>query len=211
MEDYKDWEDVLRHDVSNLVEEHFNDINPAEVIYDVGANVGVFTDLILKKYKDVNVVLFEPIVDYYNYLVNKYKDYEGIAIYNCALIDSARHLKISRDGNNLGYNTISEIKQYGRFEDIKGVSLSQIVEAANLPLPDYIKVDVENSEYLFVEGCKELFKKHKPKKIVIEVGILKDDNLWEKEKEMMEYLFSLGYQRFDYEQYQSTYEAVFRM
>lgn len=120
MTDYTGWEQVLYQDVSNLVEEHFNDIKPGEVVYDVGANVGVFTDIILKKYNNVAVVMFEPILDYYNYLVNKYKDYEGVAIYNCALIDTPRHLRISKDGNNLGYNTLAEIKEYGNFEDIKG-------------------------------------------------------------------------------------------
>jgi len=211
MPDYSHWEQVLQADVSNLVDSHFRDIKPGEVIYDVGANVGVFTDLLLKKHNNIVVVLFEPIVDYYNYLVDKYKDRQGISIYNCALIDSARHLKISKDGNNLGYNTISEIKEYGNLEEIKGASLTQLVEAANLPLPDCVKVDVENSEYLFVEGCKDLFKTHLPRKIVIEIGVLKGNSLWEKEKEMLEYLFSLGYKRFDYEQHQSTYEAVFRM
>lgn len=211
MSDYNGWEQVLYQDVSNLVDQHFNDIKPGEVIYDVGANVGVFTDVILKKYNNVTVVLFEPILDYYNYLVNKYKDYQSIAIYNCALIDSTRHLKISKDGHNLGYNTLAEIKEYGNFEDIKGVPLSQFIEAADLPLPNCVKVDVENSEYLFVEGCKELFKRHLPRKIVIEIGILEGSPLWEKEKEMMEYLFSLGYKRFDYEQYHATYEAVFTM
>jgi FkbM family methyltransferase len=211
MSDYNSWEQVLHHDVSNLVDQYFNDIKPGEIIYDVGANVGVFTDIVLKKYNNVTVVLFEPIVDYYNYLVNKYKDCENIAVYNCALIDSPRHLRISKDGNNLGYNTLAEIKEYGNFEDIKGAPLSQLIEAANLPLPDCIKVDVENSEYLFVEGCKGLFKSHLPRKIVIEIGVLEGHPLWEKEKEMMEYLFSLGYKRFDYEQYQATYEAVFTM
>jgi FkbM family methyltransferase len=209
MNNYNDWERVLYHDVSNLVDQHFNDIKPGEVIYDVGANVGVFTDIILKKHSNASVVLFEPILDYYNYLVNKYKDREGIMIYNCALVDSPRHLRISKDGNNLGYNTLAEIREYGNFEEIKGAPLSQLVEAANLPLPDCIKVDVENSEYLFIEGCKDLFKTYLPRKIVIEIGVLKGNPLWEKEKEMMEYLFSLGYNRFDYEKYQSTYEAVF--
>lgn len=209
MADYSAWENTLSRDVESLVVNYFNDTKPGDVIYDVGANVGVFSDKVLDRYKDVQLVLFEPVRDYYEYLKEKYSNNSNVKIYNFALVERERPLAICRDLHNLGYNTISEIQMYGSIENIKGVSLSDIIKSENLPLPNLIKVDVEESEYLFILGCKELFKYHLPRKIVMEVGILKSNSLWEKEKEMMEYIFSMGYRRFEYTEYTHTYEAVF--
>lgn len=209
MGDYSGWEQVLSADVGKLVDSYFNDITPGEVIYDVGANVGVFSNKILNLYPDVTLVLFEPVKDYYQYLKDKFAENKKVKVYNFALIDSTRFLSISKDGANLGYNTLTEISKYGNVEDVNGISLSSLQRIENFPLPDLIKVDVENSEYLFIEGCKEMFKLHTPRKIVMEIGVLKTHPLWYKEQEMIEYLFDLGYSRFDYKERTNTYEAVF--
>lgn len=209
MGDYSGWEQVLSTDVENLVDNYFNDIAEGEVIYDVGANVGVFSSKILNRYPDASLVLFEPVKDYYQYLKDKFADNKKVKVYNFALIDSTRFLSISKDGQNLGYNTITEISKYGNVEDVNGISLSSLQKIENFPLPDLIKVDVENSEYLFVEGCKDMFKLHTPRKIVMEIGVLKTHLLWYKEQEMIEYLFDLGYSRFDYKERTNTYEAIF--
>lgn len=209
MVDYSGWENTLSGDVGKLVDDHFSDIKDGEVVYDVGANVGVFADKVLGKYPNAKLVLFEPIKDYYNYLKTKFADKPNVSVHNFALIEDTRFLTISRDGNNLGYNTLSEISKYGLEEEINGISLSSLQRIENFPLPDLIKVDVENSEHLFIEGCKQLFKQHIPRKIVIEIGVLNGHPLWEKEQEMMEYLFSLGYSRFNYKENTGTYEAIF--
>lgn len=209
MGDYSGWEQVLSTDVGNLVDNYFNDIAEGEVIYDVGANVGVFSSKILNRYPDATLVLFEPVKEYYQYLKDKFADNKKVKVYNFALIDSTRFLSISKDGQNLGYNTITEISKYGNVEDVNGISLSSLQKIEKIPLPDLIKVDVENSEYLFVEGCKDMFKLHTPRKIVMEIGVLKTHPLWYKEQEMIEYLFDLGYSRFDYKERTNTYEAIF--
>lgn len=209
MVDYSGWESTLSGDVGKLVDDHFSDIKDGEVIYDVGANVGVFADKVLAKYPNAKLILFEPVKDYFNYLKTKFADKPNVSAHNFALVEDTRFLTISRDGNNLGYNTLSEISKYGLEEEINGISLSSLQRIESFPLPDLIKVDVENSEHLFIEGCKQLFKHHTPRKIVIEIGVLNGHPLWEKEQEMMEYLFSLGYSRFDYKENTGTYEAIF--
>ena len=210
MADYSAWDEILKGGLHAEVEEALKTLTDKSVLYDVGGNVGSFTDMILQKLPDIQVFIFEPIKVYYDYITERFANKPNVKAFNCALIESNRDLTISKSSENLGYNTISEIYSYGEQENIVGRSLSDLVIEEGLPYPDLIKVDIEQSEYLFVEGCKELFKKHTPSIIIMEIGFIPGQAMWEKEKEMIEYIFSVGYGRYDYENINTTYNAVFR-
>lgn len=209
MINYVSWDALLKSTLEKEVQEAVDSLGPNGVLYDVGGNVGSFTDLVLQKLPDVTVYIFEPVKEYYQYIIERFKDNSNINAFNCALIDTNREVSISKSVENPGWNTISEIYSYGEQEVVPGRSLSELVITENLLLPQVIKVDIEQSEYLFIEGCKDLFKQHVPNKIVMEIGFTPDHSLWQKEKDMIEYLFSIGYKRYDYENIMRTYDAVF--
>jgi len=209
MVDYRSWDETLKLTLDKVVEEAVDSLKNGGVLYDVGGNVGSFTDLVIQRLPDLEVYIFEPVKEYYDHLVERFIDRPNVRAFNYALVEAKRELTISKSNHNLGWNTISEIESYGDQETIAGITLSELVETNKLPYPNVIKVDVEQSEYLFVEGCRELFKKHTPDKIVMEIGIKPDHPLWDKEKDMIEYLFSVGYKRYDYEELTETYDAVF--
>lgn len=209
MSDYSGWDITLKATLEKEVKEAVGSLTPNGVLYDVGGNVGSFTDMVLQELPDVNVYIFEPIKDYYNYIVERFQNKPNVKAFNYALIECNRDLNISRSGDNLGWNTLSEIVSYGHQEPIIGRSLSDLIITEKLPLPQVIKVDVEQSEHLFIEGCKEFFKHHIPDKIVMEIGFIPGQSMWYKEKEMIEYLFSVGYKRYEYENKTGTYDAVF--
>lgn len=209
MADYSGWDTLLKSTLDKEVQEAVDSLSPNGVLYDVGGNVGSFTDLVLQKLPDVEVYIFEPIKDYYNYIVERFQNKPNVKPFNYALIESNRNLNISRSGDNLGWNTLSEIYSYGQQEIVAGRSLSDLVFTEKLPLPQVIKVDIEQSEHMFIQGCRELFKDYVPNKIVMEIGFTPGHAMWEKEKDMIEYLFSVGYKRYEYENRTGTYDAVF--
>lgn len=209
MLNYNSWDALLKTTLEKEVQEAVDSLGPNGVLYDVGGNVGSFTDLVLQKLPDVEVYIFEPVKEYYDYIVERFKSNPKIKAFNCALIESNREVNISKSVENPGWNTISEIYSYGQQELVSGRTLSELVSTEKLPLPQVIKVDIEQSEHLFIEGCKDLFKEHVPNKIVMEIGFIPGHAMWEKEKNMIEYLFSLGYKRYDYENRTATYDAVF--
>jgi FkbM family methyltransferase len=209
MADYSGWDAVLKSTLDKEVQEAVDSLEFNGVLYDVGGNVGSFTELVLQKLPDVEVYIFEPIKDYYNHIVERFQNKPNVKAFNYALIESNREVSISRSGENLGWNTLSEIVSYGQQELVSGRSLSDLINTDKLPLPQVIKVDIEQSEHLFIEGCKDLFKQHIPSKIVMEIGFIPGQPLWHKEKDMIEYLFSLGYKRYEYENRTGTYDAVF--
>ena len=209
MTDYSSWDKTLKATLVKEVEEALDTLTPNGVLYDVGGNVGSFTDLILEKLPDVEVYIFEPIKDYYNHIVERFQNKPNVKAFNCALIESNREVNISKSSENPGWNTISEIYSYGQQELVIGRTLSELVTTEKIPFPQVIKVDIEQSEHMFIEGCKELFKQHVPNKIIMEIGIPPGHILWEKEKNMIEYLFDTGYKRYDYENITGTYDGIF--
>lgn len=209
MSKYSDWDANMRAYMPGVIEKLYPEIEKANVIYDIGSNVGSFADEVLCRYPKMKMVLFEPVKEYYDFIVEKFKHNENVEVYNYALVDCERDLEISVDDNNLGWNTISEILEYGSVQKIKGISLSQLVIRNKLYLPDIIKIDVENSEHLTIQGCKDFFKYHVPDKIVMEVGIFPGNKLWDKQQDMFEYLYTLGYKRDDYKKHRNTYDAIF--
>jgi len=210
MADCKAWEDVIRRDAGDKPRLLAELIPEGGMFYDIGANVGAMTDMVLGINPNINCVLFEPVKEYYNYITEKYKDNPRITTINCAVVDTDREVEISVDGTNFGWNTLSEIHNYGSKEIIQGRSLSSIVKELDLVYPDVIKVDVEQSEYLVIEGAKDLLTTHHPIGIMIEIGIHREHRFWEKEEQMIQYLFSLGYGEYDYKSYNNTYDVIFR-
>lgn len=209
MADLKGWEGTISNSIGDSYLSIVDYIPDGGVFYDVGANVGAFTDKILSVKPNTYCVLFEPLKEFYDYMVAKYEGNPNVKVLNVALIESDRELNMSADGGNLGWNTISEIQSYGAQHIVRGTTLFNIVESEKLRLPDVIKMDVELSEHLVIEGAKDLFKKHTPKAIHMEIGILPGNALWEKEEAMIQYLFSIGYKEYNYKSYTGTYDAVF--
>jgi len=164
---------------------------------------------VLDKRPDITFYLFEPIMEFCEHIFDRFKDNNNVYIFNAALMHENGVSQISKHDNNLGYNTISTITDYGEKENIAVFTMTTVVKELNSKPPDFIKVDVEQSEYYFIEGCKELFNSGvQPAKILMEIGIYNNDPFFEKEKEMIEYLFSLGYKKFDYDK-SYTYDAIF--
>ncbi len=208
---FEDWENRLKPSLNGVVDIIVDRCKSNSVYYDIGANTGLLSKMVLEKRRDLIPVLFEPVTEYYNAI--KENLHYGLDInfyaYNVALIDSERELQMSLDPANLGYNSLSEISDYGNKALVKGDSLYNMFVKHRFPLPHLIKIDVEESEYMVIEGAKKLLEYQAPEVIIIEVGINENHRLWQKEVEMFEYLFSLGYKRFDYLNKKSTYDAIF--
>lgn len=205
-----EWENILLPSLLTSIDYIIQNIPENGVFYDVGANTGLLSQKVLDKRPDVTFYLFEPIMDFCQYMYERFSDNSNINIFNVALMHVKGTTQISKDYKNLGYNTLSFIHNYGESEEIPVISLSELYAEFELPPPDFIKVDVEQSEYYFIEGCKELFNSGiQPEKILMEIGITNNDPFFDREKEMIEYLFSLGYKKYDYN-ISRTYDVAFQ-
>ena len=105
------------------------------------------------------------------------------------------------DSSNLGWNTLEdERKTEGMTSiDVPVMTLDKFFEGKYLPNIDFIKIDVEGSEWRVLSGMHKTLERLNPKPIlVIEVTWGESHPHWQEEVDQFEWLISNGYQRTNY-------------
>lgn len=159
--------------------EWIDSIGKDSVIWDIGANVGVYSIYAAKR-KNAKVWAFEP--SFFNLEMlarninlNGLQDQIKIlplALNNRIGFSQMRHSTISWGGalstfeKDYGYDgkKLKEIFSYSTF----GVNLDFIRKSSGIPFPDYIKLDVDGIEHLILEGGVRVLRK--AKEILVEVN-----------------------------------------
>jgi len=174
-----------------------NRIQEKGVILDIGANIGIMSVSLAKKFKLSEVYSFEPmpsnlkalkrIVNYYNI--------KNITLEEFALGEENGELKmvmpVIDNVKMQGLTHILSSERYPTTNDgvifnVPVKKLDDIEALKSLPLITAIKIDVENYEYEVLKGGRHLLVKHKP---IIYC------ELWpgEQRKRAINYLRDLGY------------------
>lgn len=170
------------------------------VFYDIGANVGVYTIYAGVTKPGLKVFSFEP--TFFNYwLLNKNiflnkldANVSGIcvALSDKNLLDYIYMPEIQDGGamvnfgSNLDYNK-QEFKPTFKQGSL-AFSLDSMVSLFKMPVPDYIKIDVDGLEKEIIHGALETLKNPKVKSILIELNeSVKDD------RDLLETIKSCGF------------------
>lgn len=122
------------------------------VVYDIGAYIGTFA--IPMSLEGYNVIAIEGFPLNYNRLKRNCEVYPRISCYEVAV--SNREFKVTTKFNDCR-------DQGGREEaEIKYVKLDDFVRENKLPLPDFIKMDIEGMETVALFGMTDIIKNVKP-------------------------------------------------
>jgi len=162
------------HDLIEIAE---NYLEPGSNIWDVGANVGVFTFAASSMAHEGTVVSIEADIWLANILrkTTKFSEYSNnnicvlpVAVSNENSISSFLVAARGRAGNAL--------EEVGGRSQMGGIREKQYVPTLTMdtilntfPAPDFVKIDVEGAELLVVQGAIRLINEIRPK-FYIEVG-----------------------------------------
>jgi len=170
-------------------------IKKGDVCWDVGANIGFYTCLFSKLVGGNGaVVAFEPLSSAFSYLksnieINKLKN---VRLINKAISDMKGPRTIFFESLELAEGTAT-LKQYGNKNITETVEVDCIDGIyKSIPLPDFIKMDVENCEIEVFKGGQKFFSSNAP---IIIADLKHDDKEYLKEVET--YI-----KRFDYSFYE---------
>ena len=156
-----------------------------QVLWDVGANIGAISLPLLKKYKQLHAVLFEPSAEVAGRLIRNLcsnKDlWQRSKIMNIALsnVDGITNFHVSSEQFNSGTGGLG--LSHNRFDvpiGIQSFTGDNLVASGACPIPELIKIDVEGFEYEVFTGLTNTLITHHPS-IIFEHSLyrLKERNL----------------------------------
>jgi FkbM family methyltransferase len=168
-----------------------------KLVFDIGANRGLFTDKCLSLFENVDLIMVEANPTLHNYLINKYRTKENIKVLN--------NLVSEKDNEDIDFfisnaDTISTASldwiQKSRFTNdynwnnkvkVKSISIDNMI--SNFGVPDLIKIDVEGYELEVLKGLTK-----KVSKICFEWA----EEEYDKINKTCEHLQSIGYEQFGF-------------
>jgi FkbM family methyltransferase len=174
------------------------ELNDNSVVIDLGGYRGLWVDEILKKNNPhiPNIILVEPVPEFYYELVEKYKNYEKIKVVNVGVStdknEVTKILYVSNDGSSTNFNTnASGI-------EIKTLPIDKILSDNNINQVDLLQINIEGDEYGLMEYMIEsnIVNKFKNIQIQFHLGI---ENDIERRNNIQKNLISKGFKnKFDY-------------
>ncbi len=157
---------------------------PGGTVFDVGAHVGFYTVLSSQLTgPDGRVFAFEPLPANLRYLRRhcRINGCANVTVYEVAVGDRDGTARFD-DSHGTGVGHLSS----GGSLDVRVRALDAMIASGEVPVPDFIKVDVEGAELLVLDGAKRLLTDHLP---VVVLSVHSDDL----DRECRGKLASLGY------------------
>jgi FkbM family methyltransferase len=156
-------------------------MTPGSVLVDVGANVGMYT-VFSAVTRQVKVYAFEPESQNYSLLNQNIASNalsDSVIAYPLALSDEtgANRLYLSQftaggSCHSFGEDVGFDLRPRGHAfaQGSFCTTLDQLVKNGTVPVPDYIKLDVDGFEHKVIEGARETLKNLKVKEILVELN-----------------------------------------
>ncbi len=178
---HEGWLGTYEPDIRKIFEE---EINVNDIIYDLGAMVGLYTLLAAELVQEQGQVFaFEPSPRNIYYLKKHVgiNDYKNIKILEYAICDSIGEMKFS-EGKSISTGHLSEDGKLA----VETVSLDILVNRKEILPPHFIKMDIEGAEYEALIGAKYILEQYHPKLLIS----IHSKELYTK---CTEYLVKMGY------------------
>jgi FkbM family methyltransferase len=155
--------DMYEKDDSEML---FKLINDGDTIFDIGANIGWYSNHIAKKFRNSTIYSFEPIPETFNQISANVE-------LNCATNIRLNNLALSSKKEKLTFyysptvtgasssQNITENQSMTKLE-LEAETIDNFISTNSIDKLDFVKCDVEGAEYFVYQGGFETFKNHKP-------------------------------------------------
>lgn len=190
------------HDERHVVTKLLKIIQPGDICWDIGANIGFYTCLLASRVEEAGaVVAFEPALRTCGYLRENVSlnRFANVTVVNKGLGDKAEQRSLYYSEAALAEGTASLKYDNGRTASER-VTLDTIDNLIReLPVPDFIKIDVEGYQLEVLRGGENFFKTQAP----LLMAELKDVGETNRAlfAEIENYVADLGYQLYEIRKY----------
>jgi len=135
-------------------------IKESSVVYDIGANVGFYTLLASELVKSKgSVIAFEPLPDNIHYLKKhiEMNKCQNVKIFETGVADFTGESFFATNSSRCE----GSIAAAGPLR-VNIIKLDDLVARDEIPVPDYIKIDVEGAELKVLKGAENILSKSSP-------------------------------------------------
>lgn len=155
----------IKDDVYNIQNVNFRD---GDIVLDLGANIGIFSIALAKKYPKIKIFAFEPLEKNYNNLLRgiKANNIDNIIPINCAITSNSRKvlavssINLSGGAMVLEKESINEINTNNFIiNSVNSISLVEIFEKFDIKRIKLLKMDIEGFEYEVIKNSWEVLNK----------------------------------------------------
>jgi len=145
-----------------------------QIIFDVGANIGIWSIEAHKIFLNSSIYSFEPMPEVFARLQENVAGRGDIHIFNFALAKEKGTLSFNYYPNEILF---SSIYSHHKGSESKTIQVNTIdgdsfCKENKIQVIDFLKLDVEGSEHLVLEGFKQMLTSQKIKVIQFEYGVL---------------------------------------
>lgn len=164
-------------------------VGEARVVFDVGAGVGKTVVRYLKQFGLATVYAFEPVPEHFNELkqaVRRHKDRHRVKLFRAAVLDTVGTVTLNLNvaGGTHSILECTEVWQRG-FQTAKGLRQSEPAGTIEVPTVtidhfcakhsieaiDLLKMDIQGSELLALQGAQQMLRKKRIGVIFTEVNL----------------------------------------
>ena len=209
------------HDIATLDDNEpetlnfLNKLTNKDVLWDIGANVGVFT-IYASKINKTQVVAFEPSASSYATLIKNIeinKVSTTVNAYNIALHNKNKLSYLFMENTESGHsmhsfdnnkNAMGKIKTSFK-QSVLGFTIDQFFQQFKPLPPSHIKIDVDGNELLVLKGGEKVIKKY-VKSFIIETESF--SNKRDREK-LIKYIYKLGFVEEDFNKNEGYRNKIF--
>jgi FkbM family methyltransferase len=213
-----EWEARLERVVAETVAQSLPWIPRENAVFlDVGANIGVYTEQILRERPTARAYLFEPVRSHYERCRERFAGNDRVTVEHCALGDANSFSTIWKPKHNPGGNVIdAEIvarrRDYMDFkpEEIRIRVFDEYAREKKIERVDFIKTDTEGFDYRVLRGMLPFLARTEQKPaIVAELLSPAFHPDYAAQLAVLHALYEIGYQEVDLSGMENVEDFVF--
>ena len=130
----------------------------SSVAFDVGANIGDWSESFLRKNPAGKVYAFEPVAATYAHVTRRFHGQARIEICQAAVSDKSGSCVIRVEGKLSGSNSLYRMpdEKGASLETVRAITGDEYAAARGIKDIDYLKIDVEGHEVRALQGFRQL-------------------------------------------------------
>lgn len=152
-------------------------LTPQSIVWDVGANCGLFSYRLAREGQSKSVVFFEPNPKVFELSEQAVQPFKKVKGYRLALSDSSGTVSFVIPEKGSTYATLEpeRTERSGNEIQVECITGDELITSGEVAPPDVIKIDTEGHELAVIRGLEKTISRHKPVVFFEHISITDDE------------------------------------